>query len=71
MSSKLNNQISLAKLVEKYSDYFVRVDVKRLGYSVEEIEEIVEKLKLLGFEVDNNLIESLKETCLIDYLLFQ
>ncbi len=71
LTDKHETQISLAKLVEKYSDYFVRVDVKRLGYSVEEIEEIVEKLKLLGFEVDNNLIESLKETCLIDYLLFQ
>lgn len=71
LTDKHETQISLAKLVEKYSDYFVQVDGSRLGYSVEEIEEIVQKLQFLGFEVENNLIENLKETCLVDYLLFQ
>ncbi len=71
LTDKHETQISLAKLVEKYSDYFVQVDGSRLGYSVEEIEEIVQKLQILGFEVENNLIENLKETCLVDYLLFQ
>ncbi len=71
LTDKPETQVTLAKLIIEYSDYYVQYDTGRLGYSVEEIKEITNKLNSLGYEIDKHLIENLKEMCLIDYLLFQ
>lgn len=65
------SQVNLSNFISHFSDYFVQVDPGEATFSVQEICEILNKLKSIGFVVNNDVVANLKDICLIDYLLFQ